>query len=484
MNRKERRMQKSLGSSPALDAMFDTAFRHHQAGQLAEAGGLYNAILKENPNHADALHLLGLAHLQSNNPANAAELMRRAIQIAPERLLYYLNYGNALYALGKPDEALVQYKHLHSKDPSNVDAINNIANIYKDQYKLQDSATFYRKALALRPDFAEAHNNFALLLLDLKGDREEALQHFRQAIHSRPNYVEALTNYANTVSKDNPEEAITYYQKALQAQPNHLTTLSLLGRLLRRVGRNEEAIACFREYLRYNPADTHGVGLVLSQLLQQDLPDRVSQAYLEQTYTRRAGIWDKAIESKAEYHAPDLAADALRRWYKGEKPFTLLDAGCGTGLVGKLLRGEAGRMDGIDLSVPMLEQARAKRIYDDLQVGDMIAIMSACKQPYDAITCVATLLHFGDLLPALKASANALKQGGLLVFTTFYYDNEADPRGYAASQVEGSFMHSKSYIERIAPQAGLAIEGLETPMHERDRYGNPVTGLIVGLRKK
>lgn len=486
MNRKERRKEQSItrtaGATPEIMEMFDRAYRHHEQGQIQQAAQIYSAILQQDPHHADSLHLLGLACLQNNDPNTAVELIGHAIRHEPRRPPYYLNYGNALVAQGRLEDALAQYTHLLTLDPKNSDAMNNVGSVHKQMFRLEEAEKHYRKAIAQNPGNYQAYDNLAQVQLT-QGRREEALASMRRALEINPDYPEANLNYGDALSRDQPEEAIRYYKKAVALRPNYLQALCRLGIVHRQMGNKEEAIAAFREYLRHDPADLRCVSLPLAQLLGQQLPVRASDNYLLSTYTTRADTWDKALEAAAEYSAPRLAAEAVQKFYKGERPFTLLDAGCGTGLVGSLLRKDASRMVGIDLSAPMLKKAQDKKLYDSLMQGDLVALLANTQAQYDVVTCVATFLHFGDLSQALKACTNVLRQGGLLVFSTFYYDREDDPAGFAASQIEGSYMHSRSYIERVAKEAGFVVESIETPMHERDRYGNPITGVIAALEK-
>ena len=89
------------------------------------------------------------------------------------------------------------------------------------------------------------------------------------------------------------------------------------------------------------------------------------------------------------------------------------------GLVGArpLLRPYARRLTGVDLSPAMVEQARQRQIYDALIVGELTAHLAAGTERYDLIASADTLVYFGDLRPLLAAAAQALRPGGLLVFT-------------------------------------------------------------------
>lgn len=486
MNRKERRREESQKRNP--DAVWDAgplfrdAFSLHQQGKLAEASALYQQILMKDPRHADSLHLLGMVRMQMNDPAGGAELMQMAIQYAPDRLLYYLNYGNALVSLGRLEDALRQYEHILSQDPHHAQAMNNAGNALKQLYRLDESASYFRKAIETKPDYMEAYSNYAGTL-DLMGKVDEALAMLGKAIELNPFYAQAYFNYATICMRINQDESVNYFRKSLEVRPNHLPTLAKLGQLLRRMGRIAEATECLQLAVMIDPDDNFGLKAPLAELTSQQLPERVSDQYLQNIYANRASSWDKAIAATGEYRAPALAADMVARFHEGSKPYRLMDAGCGTGLVGELLRKGASQMDGVDISASMLAMAKNKGIYDTLHQGDMVSLLASAKDPYDVITCVATLLHFGNLLPALKASAAALRKGGLMVISLFYYDNESDPVGYASSLIEGSYRHTKSYINRVAPEAGFEVMALETPMHEKDSFGAPVTGLMVALRK-
>src|SRR5215510_9354939 len=81
----------------------------HQAGNFLEAERLYNAILSAKPDHADALHLLGVLECQKGFPERGIDLMDRALAIAPNHADALSNRGNALSTLKRLQEALESY---------------------------------------------------------------------------------------------------------------------------------------------------------------------------------------------------------------------------------------------------------------------------------------------------------------------------------------------------------------------------------------
>lgn len=139
-----------------IDQAINTALQHHQAGRLQQAEVLYRNVLKAQPTHSDALHLLGMIAHQTGNNEAAIDLISKAIRGNAFTPAYYSNIGGAYLALRRYDEAHASYK----------------------------------KALSLKPEFAEAHHNLGMVLIEL-GKDSKALASFRKAVSLKPDYAEA-----------------------------------------------------------------------------------------------------------------------------------------------------------------------------------------------------------------------------------------------------------------------------------------------------
>ncbi|CAG7950842.1 unnamed protein product [Penicillium salamii] len=164
-------------------------------------------------------------------------------------------------------------------------------------------------------------------------------------------------------------------------------------------------------------------------------PNTVNELYLGQArasgstkdcmalYDRWAETYDDEVTDEAQnYVAPVLVAQAAIRYGlsgSGATNSIILDAGCGTGLVGVALGlAKAKAIDGIDLSEPMLNVARRTGVYRDLSVADMNAPISKDDETYDVVSCVGTftLGHVGPD-PALRELVRVAKTGGIVVST-------------------------------------------------------------------
>jgi len=110
-----------------------------------------------------------------------------------------------------------------------------------------------KKALALRPHYADAHHNLGLVLAQ-KGQWDEAIAHYQKAIALRPDY--AQTHYSLGVAlaqKGQWDDAIAHYQKALDLRPDYAEAHYNLGRALVRKGQWAAAIAHYQQALALQP---------------------------------------------------------------------------------------------------------------------------------------------------------------------------------------------------------------------------------------
>ncbi|HWX89747.1 MAG TPA: methyltransferase domain-containing protein, partial [Rhizomicrobium sp.] len=254
-----------------------------------------------------------------------------------------------------------------------------------------------------------------------------------------------------------------------------------LGVLCSDAGERDEAARHFQRCLDHDPDDSRGAGMLLAHLGMTSVPERTPEAQLLNIYDVRSRFWDR----ESTYFGHALVAEGLQK-YAGTADLDILDIGCGTGLVGAQVRPLAARLDGVDISLAMLEKARDKKIYDRLDQADLVSFMSENSDSYDAILGAAALIHFGDLRAVFRAAALCLRDQGLFVFTLFSHERDQADFAVASSEKlaqSGCYTHSADYVERLGPESGFSVEMLKNVVHEHDSDGNPVAGLLVVLRR-
>ena len=252
------------GRSPSDPGGLDEALWLHRAGDLDAAADRYRALLGRQPDHARALHLLGVVCLQRGDPRAAVELIGRALGLQPDEPTFLANLAEARRALGQLDAAADGYRAALRHRPDFPEAANGLGLVYLARGLAREAAACFRDALRTRPGFALAHTNLGNALR-LLGDRAAALDHFRRAVQLDPGLAVARTNLGQwLLERGQPHESLEHCREAVRLQPLLPEAHCNLGNALRDLGRLAEARTCYAEALRLDP----GRAMVLNNLGQ------------------------------------------------------------------------------------------------------------------------------------------------------------------------------------------------------------------------
>jgi predicted TPR repeat methyltransferase len=232
------------------------------------------------------------------------------------------------------------------------------------------------------------------------------------------------------------------------------------------------AAAAYREALRADPADALAAGPRLAWLEGRENAE-LPAAYVARLFDDYAPHFDAHLVGKLGYRGPQTILAALDAAAPAKHFQHALDLGCGSGLMGRALRGRAAWIAGVDLSEKMIAKARESGAYDELAVDDLLVFLSG-RPPGGADLAVAadTLVYIGDLRPVLTAAADALGSGGALVFTL--------EQGEAPFALTGHlrFRHSQAHVRAALEAAGLRLCAFEAAS-TRTEGGDAVPGWVV-----
>ena len=143
--------------------------------------------------------------------------------------------GNTLKELGRLDEALASYNQAIALKPDYAEAHSNLGNTLKELGRLDEAEASYTQAIALKPDFAEAHSNLGNTLKEL-GRLDEAEASYKQAIALKPDFAEAHSNLGNTLKElGRLDEAVASYTQAIALKPDYAEAYVNLGIALKNV---------------------------------------------------------------------------------------------------------------------------------------------------------------------------------------------------------------------------------------------------------
>ena len=215
------------------------ALQLHQAGRRQEAEGLYRQVLGQQPNHAAALHFLGLL----------------------------------LHQTGRSEEGLDLIEQSVTLQPGNADFLNNMGTVMRDLGRIAAAVDFFRGAVDIRPDQLAARDNLGSSLKQL-GQLDAAEEIYRGTIGRNPFHVRARVGLAETLQEAGRlDESIALFREALSIRPKDAELLYGLGVAMMEKGKLDEAAGLARQAVAIAP-NMAKAWLLLTQVKRQTERDK------------------------------------------------------------------------------------------------------------------------------------------------------------------------------------------------------------------
>jgi predicted TPR repeat methyltransferase len=497
-----------------LAAVLQQALALHQVGDLQQAAELYRQVLARQPQHFDALHLLGVVARQSGDAQQAFELITLALELDASQAVAHCNLGAALQDLGQPEAALASYERAIRLKPDYAMALHNRGNALRILGRLDAALLSYDAALASLPDYPEAFYHRGLCYQAL-GQSQAALDDYQLALQLRAQYPQALCASGVALhSLQHYEVAIAEYEKALRLQPDYAEAWCNRGSALHKLQEYEAALDSYQHALEIRPdyAKAHeycgnawhalaqpqlaitayqqalacgGDALQLDYLLATlgvgATPAAAPASYVKQLFDQYAGHFDQHLQTVLGYQMPALLDAAITRQRPAQQLATLatLDAGCGTGLCGPYLRAYSRSLIGVDLSEKMLEQAALRGCYDELTCSELSVYLSSQTARFDLIVAADVLVYIGNLAALFAAAKLALRNGGLFAFSV--EQGSATRSEDFHLQASHRYAHSGTYVQRLAHQHGFSIAEMQAAIARQDQ-GADIHSWVVVLK--
>ena len=148
-----------------LASVIVRALATHQRGDLDQAEQAYRSVLLHAPEHAQALHYLGVIAYQRGQLDEAMPFLERSVALAPTEPEFSNNLGLALAALQRDDDAIAAFRATLARNARHAAAWNNLGLSLQAKRAVTDAIAAFREALHIDPGFVRARWNLALALL-------------------------------------------------------------------------------------------------------------------------------------------------------------------------------------------------------------------------------------------------------------------------------------------------------------------------------
>jgi len=226
------------------DLLYELAELTLESGQVATAAAKFSHILELEPDHPEARFALGRIWLRRGQPERALEcfeVIRSQGDLDADLPGFSLKFGEALYRLGRFEEAHEHLQRAVEEDPANPTVQMLQGNCLLAARRLKPAANCFRRVLAVDGNNAFAYHNLGVCLLQL-GSHEAGLEHCLKAIQAKPDYGMAMYNAVIAyLHLARWREARALLHRAIRNEPAN----EALHKLARRVWRHR-----LRHYLR------------------------------------------------------------------------------------------------------------------------------------------------------------------------------------------------------------------------------------------
>ena len=454
--------QSNILDALKLDQAIKLAKKKSKEGAVKEAKRIYQDILVKFPKNKRAGD--GLKAL-ARGPVGTTFKVQDPPQDQIQSLI-------KLYSRRQFKHGLQQSVALLEKFPNSCFLYNIRGAIFRASNQLDASIEAYTKALTINPDYAEVYNNMGNALKD-QGKLEEAEEAYKKALANEPDYAEAYNNFG-IVLKDQGkfEEAIEAYKQALSIKPDYADAHNNLGNAARDQGRLEEAVAAYTQALNINPDNVQARHMLSA--LSGETTKAPPREYVEKLFDKYAVHFENSLVAELEYCIPKKLTDIILKQSPNASLGSVLDLGCGTGLVGENLNKFCVNLVGVDLSKLMLEQAGKKNIYDKLFHSHMIEYLSNEQLDFDYFIATDVFIYVGDLSEIFKFIKSRNKRSGKLVFSTEHTELE----GFKLEKT-GRYSHSKAYIEILCAEFNYNFSHFSTTNLRKEKGSFLTGGLYV-----
>jgi len=188
-------MQSFLRADPARELIAKAA-EHHRAGRLEEAEAAYREVLQRNPRNLEALRLLALIAISTEHYGQAVQLLKRALEFAPDFLAAWIDLSRAQLERMELTAALESIRRAEQLNPRSANVQVHLANVQARSGRHEEAIETYRKAVEFNAQSTAGCLGLGNTLKTV-GRQSEAIAAYRRATAMRPELSEAWWSLSN-----------------------------------------------------------------------------------------------------------------------------------------------------------------------------------------------------------------------------------------------------------------------------------------------
>lgn len=382
--------------------------------------------------------------------------------------------GIAHFEAGRLEQAEAKFLASLALTPGRPSILSNLAATRLALGRPADALPLLEQVLHQAPDDARARLQLGMALSAL-AQHAQALAHFQRCSTAAPQLAAAWLWQGHALRHlERHDEALPCYDKAIELDPQMGPAWAARGAILSDRKELVQAAQAFEQAIAHG-ADPEVNGFMLASL-RGETPSRVPRPYVQGLFDEYAQTFDDHLVGVLNYQAHSTLIETLRSLH-GLRFSSALDLGCGTGLCAPLLSAFVDHIDGVDVAGLMLDKARERGLYENLDHADLAEHLHATERRYQLVLAADVFPYVGDLAEVFGGVRRVLASGGWFCFSV----EAALGSEELVLGTSQRYTHSEPYLREHARANGFEVAGVfKGPIREDQR--RPIAGLYIYLK--
>ena len=274
-------------------------------------------------------------------------------------------------------------------------------------------------------------------------------------------------------------------EQALELAPRWTAGWFRFGEYHEKAGETDKAVAAYGKVAQLDTEGLFAAELKLAVLGAAETPEQPPSRYVEGLFDDYADRFETSLVEKLDYSVPQKLAELIGKAAEGGVFDTIIDIGCGTGLLGVEIRAFANRLEGFDISQNMLAKAEEKRLYDHLDQADLslepeasgLFTPTLAQHRAGLVAAADVMMYLGSLETVMPLVSALLAPSGFFAFSV---EDAGEEDGFVLRE-SLRYAHSKSYVTELLERTGFSLIEIRKTTIRKDA-GKPLSGILFLAR--
>ncbi|MFB7144081.1 methyltransferase domain-containing protein [Agrobacterium deltaense] len=276
-------------------------------------------------------------------------------------------------------------------------------------------------------------------------------------------------------------------EQALELAPRWTAGWFRFGEYHEKAGETEKAVAAYGKVAQLDTEGLFAAELKLAVLGAAETPEQPPSRYVEGLFDDYADRFETSLVEKLDYSVPQKLAELIGKAAGSGVFDTIVDIGCGTGLLGVEIRAFANRLEGFDISQNMLAKAEEKGLYDHLDQADLslepeasgLFTPTLAQHRAGLVAAADVMMYLGSLETVMPLVSALLAPSGFFAFSV---EDAGEEDGFVLRE-SLRYAHSKSYVSELLERTGFSLIEMRKTTIRKDA-GKPLSGILFLARAK